>query len=58
MKIVTADIMRREDKAATDIYNIPSILLMENAATETVHIMEQKFDLKQYKTLQKEKALT
>ena len=51
MKIVTADIMRAEDTAASEIYNIPSLLLMENAATETVAVMEKELELNGKKLL-------
>lgn len=51
MKLVSIERMRREDKAATTDYGIPPIVLMENAATETVRIMEEKTCLKNKKIL-------
>ena len=51
MKIVTADVMRREDLAATEKFNIPGIVLMENAASETVNFMEKEIGLCDKKTV-------
>jgi len=36
MKILTADQMKRIDRRATERFGIPSIVLMENAATAVV----------------------
>jgi ADP-dependent NAD(P)H-hydrate dehydratase / NAD(P)H-hydrate epimerase len=43
MKILTADQMRAVDRLTTANYNLPSILLMENAAARTVEAIEKKF---------------
>lgn len=43
MKIFTAEQMRAFDKAATEQYGIPSIVLMENAALRVVEFLEHKF---------------
>ena len=43
MKILTADEMREVDRLTTERYNVPSILLMENAAARTVEAVEKKF---------------
>jgi len=46
MKLVTSEQMRMEDFRATEKFNIPGIVLMENAASETVAFMEREIDLK------------
>lgn len=43
MKIFTAEQMRAFDKAATDDFSLPSIVLMENAALRVVEFLEAKF---------------
>jgi NAD(P)H-hydrate epimerase len=43
MKVFTAAQMRAFDKAATEEYKIPSIVLMENAALRVVEFLEMKF---------------
>jgi len=43
MKIFTAEQMRAFDRAATQEYGIPSIVLMENAALRVVEFLEMKF---------------
>jgi len=43
MKVFTAEQMRAFDKAATEEYSIPSIVLMENAALRVVEFLELKF---------------
>jgi NAD(P)H-hydrate epimerase len=43
MKVFTAQQMRDFDRAATDEYSIPSIVLMENAALRVVEFLEMKF---------------
>lgn len=39
MKVATGEIMRAIDKSATEEFNIPSILLMENAALSVVSVI-------------------
>lgn len=43
MKIFTAEQMRAFDKAASEQFHIPSIVLMENAALRVVEFLEQQF---------------
>jgi NAD(P)H-hydrate epimerase len=43
MKVFTAAQMRAFDRAATERYGIPSIVLMENAALRVVEFLEMKF---------------
>lgn len=43
MKVFTAQQMRDFDKQAVEEYNIPSIVLMENAALRVVEFLEAKF---------------
>lgn len=43
MKVFTAAQMREFDRAATEEYGIPSIVLMENAALRVVEFLEMKF---------------
>jgi len=43
MKVFTAEQMRAFDRAATEEYGIPSIVLMENAALRVVEFLEMKF---------------
>ncbi len=43
MKVFTAQQMREFDRAATEEYGIPSIVLMENAALRVVEFLEMKF---------------
>jgi NAD(P)H-hydrate epimerase len=43
MKVFTAAQMRAFDKAATEEYGIPSIVLMENAALRVVEFLEMNF---------------
>ena len=43
MKIFTAEQMRAFDKAASDQFHIPSMVLMENAALRVVEFLEMKF---------------
>ncbi len=43
MKVFTAEQMRAFDRAATEKYGIPSIVLMENAALRVVEFLEKKF---------------
>lgn len=43
MNVFTAQQMRDFDKAATEKYNLPSIVLMENAALRVVEFLEAKF---------------
>lgn len=43
MKVFTAEQMRAFDRAATEQYGIPSIVLMENAALCVVEFLEMKF---------------
>src|SRR5690606_13765671 len=43
MKVFTAAQMREFDRAATEEYSIPSIVLMENAALRVVEFLEMKF---------------
>ncbi|MEW6129365.1 MAG: NAD(P)H-hydrate dehydratase [Acidobacteriota bacterium] len=49
MKILTAAEMREVDRLTTERYAIPSILLMENAATRIVEAVEKKFGVAQGK---------
>jgi len=44
MKVFTAQQMRDFDRAATDQYGIPSIVLMENAGRQAVAAMEAAFE--------------
>jgi NAD(P)H-hydrate epimerase len=43
MKVFTAAQMRAFDRAATEHYHIPSMVLMENAALRVVEFLEMKF---------------
>ena len=43
MKVFTAEQMRAFDKAATEEWGMPSIVLMENAALRVVEFLEAKF---------------
>ena len=43
MKIVTSDQMKRIDRRATDEYGIPSILLMEHAATAIAETIQSRY---------------
>ena len=43
MKILTAEQMREVDRLTTEKYNLPSTLLMENAAARTVEAVEKTF---------------
>lgn len=43
MKILTAEQMQQVDRLSTDLYGIPSLLLMENAATQTTLAIERKY---------------
>src|SRR5581483_5650675 len=43
MKILTAEQMREVDRLTTERYNVPSALLMENAAARTVEAVEKTF---------------
>jgi NAD(P)H-hydrate epimerase len=43
MKILTTDQMRDVDRLTTENYNVPGVLLMENAAARTVEAIEKKF---------------
>ncbi len=45
MKLVNSDLMREEDKNATEIYGIPSIILMENAGLRSADIIHKKYDV-------------
>jgi NAD(P)H-hydrate epimerase len=51
MKVFTAAQMRAFDKAATEEYKIPSIVLMENAALRVVEFLEMKFAPLQEKSI-------
>lgn len=51
MKIVTTEQMFKEDTEATSIYGIPALLLMENAATECIKIIENEFSFNNKKVL-------
>src|SRR5579862_5736073 len=42
MKILTAAQMRQVDRATTERYGIPSLLLMENAAMRTIEATEKE----------------
>ncbi|MBI3952283.1 MAG: NAD(P)H-hydrate dehydratase [Acidobacteria bacterium] len=42
MKVLTAQQMQEVDRLSTDQYQIPSLLLMENAATQTTLAIERK----------------
>ena len=42
MKVLTAEQMREVDRLTTERYNVPGILLMENAAARTVEAIETK----------------
>ncbi len=44
MKILTAAQMGEVDRLTTERYNVPGILLMENAAARTVEAVEEKLD--------------
>jgi hydroxyethylthiazole kinase-like uncharacterized protein yjeF len=43
MKILSAAQMRDVDRLTTEAYNVPSLMLMENAAARTVEAIEKKF---------------
>jgi NAD(P)H-hydrate epimerase len=43
MKVLTAAQMREVDRLTTERYGIPSLLLMENAAAQTLRAIEQRF---------------
>jgi ADP-dependent NAD(P)H-hydrate dehydratase / NAD(P)H-hydrate epimerase len=43
MKILSATEMREVDRLTTERYGVPSLLLMENAATRTLEAAEKKF---------------
>ena len=43
MKVLTAEQMREVDRLTTERYNVPGVLLMENAAARTVEAIEQTF---------------
>ena len=43
MKILSAAEMREVDRLTTERYGVPSLLLMENAATRTLEATEKKF---------------
>lgn len=43
MKVLTAEQMREVDRLTTERYNVPGILLMENAAARTVEAIEKTF---------------
>ncbi len=43
MKILTAEQMQRVDQLTTEKYSIPSLLLMENASTQTTLAIERKY---------------
>lgn len=43
MKVLTAEQMQQVDRLSTDQYQIPSLLLMENAATQTTLAIERKY---------------
>ena len=43
MKILSAAQMRELDRLTTVLHGVPSLLLMENAATRTVEVIEKKF---------------
>src|SRR2546423_11471930 len=43
MKILSAAEMREVDRLTTERYGVPSLLLMENAATRTIEATENKF---------------
>lgn len=43
MKILTAEQMQQVDRLSTELYAIPSLLLMENAATQTTLTIERKY---------------
>src|SRR5437867_2732046 len=43
MKILSAADMREVDRLTTERFGVPSLLLMENAATRTVEATEKKF---------------
>ena len=51
MKILNSDRMRFEDSRASEFYGIPGIVLMENAANETVCILENKIEMSNKKTV-------
>jgi NAD(P)H-hydrate epimerase len=51
MKVVTARQMQRIDKRATQRYNIPAIILMENAAIVSAFVAMQMLNSKQNKIL-------
>jgi ADP-dependent NAD(P)H-hydrate dehydratase / NAD(P)H-hydrate epimerase len=43
MKVLTAEQMREVDRLTIERYNVPGMLLMENAAARTVEAIEKKF---------------
>ncbi|MCS6816911.1 MAG: NAD(P)H-hydrate dehydratase [Blastocatellia bacterium] len=43
MKVLTAAEVREVDRLTTERYGIPSLLLMENAAAQTLRALEQRF---------------
>jgi ADP-dependent NAD(P)H-hydrate dehydratase / NAD(P)H-hydrate epimerase len=43
MKILSAAQMREVDRLTTEVYGVPSLMLMENAASRTVEAIEKKF---------------
>ena len=51
MKIVTTEQMFKEDKEATSVYGIPALLLMENAATECINIIDKEIGFDNKKVL-------
>ncbi len=52
MKVLTAAQMREVDRLTTERYGIPSLLLMENAAAQTLRAIERKFgDLSGWRVL-------
>ena len=51
MKITTTEQMFKEDKEATSLYGIPALLLMENAATECISIIDKEFGFNGKKVL-------
>lgn len=49
MKLVSCADMQKEDREATDIFGIPSVILMENAAISAVAAAEKNFSLRNNK---------
>ena len=49
MKLVSCADMQKEDREATDIFGIPSVILMENAAISAVAAAEKNFSLQNNK---------